>query len=54
MTVSLTNKEAEAFSEFLKRAAFMSYKNHAASDEEAYSMQNAGSEIRCQALKQID
>ena len=46
MTVSLTDKEAEAFAEFLKRASFMSYKNHSTSDEEAYLMQSAGDEIK--------
>lgn len=46
ITVSMTYKEAGAFSEFLKRASFVDYRNNAASNEEAYLMQSAGNEIK--------
>ena len=46
ITFSLTDKEAEAFAEFLKRVSFGDYRNNATSDDEAYSMQSAGGEIR--------
>lgn len=40
ITVSLTDKEAEAFAEFLKRVSFGDYRNNATSDDEAYLMQD--------------
>lgn len=40
-SISLTDKEAEAFSEFLKRVSFHNYRNNAKSDDEAYLIQTA-------------
>ena len=40
ISISLTNKEAEAFAEFLKRVHFINYRNNAKSDDKAYLMQD--------------
>jgi hypothetical protein len=42
----LTAAEANAFTEFLKRATFADYREHATSDEEANMMVSAGGAIR--------
>lgn len=40
ISISLTNKEAMAFSEFLKKVSFVDYRNNAKDDDEAYLMQS--------------
>ena len=49
--VVLTDPQAWEFAQFLKRACFSDYRDHATSDEEAYQMINAGERIR-EALAQ--
>jgi hypothetical protein len=44
--VVLTDQRAWEFAQFLKRACFSDYRDHATSDEEAYQMINAGERIR--------
>jgi hypothetical protein len=46
ITVTLTDVEAWQFAQFLKRACFSDYRNHATSEAEAYQMINAGERIR--------
>lgn len=46
ITVNLETEQAVAFSQFLKRVSYGDYRNNATSDDEAYSMQSAGTEIR--------
>ncbi len=46
ITVNLETEQAAAYSQFLKRVAFQDYRNNATNDDEAYSMQSAGGEIR--------
>jgi hypothetical protein len=46
ITVALTETQAWEFAQFLKRACFSDYRGHAASDDEAYHMINAGELIR--------
>lgn len=40
ISIALTDKEAMAFAEFLKRVHFINYRNNAKSDNEAYLMQD--------------
>jgi hypothetical protein len=40
ISIALTNKEAMAFAEFLKRVHFINYRNNAKNDDEAYLMQD--------------
>lgn len=44
--VELTKSEAEAFSQFLKRAGFSEYRQCAIDDDEAYLMRDAADRIR--------
>jgi hypothetical protein len=46
ITVVLTETEAWEFAQFLKRACFSDYRNHATSEAEAYHMIDAGEQIR--------
>lgn len=41
INTDLTNDEANAFAEFLKRVGYSDFRGLAASDDEAYMMQNA-------------
>jgi hypothetical protein len=45
-TVSMTEKEAYAFAQFLKRVQFDDLRRRAVDDEDAYEMQAAGDKIR--------
>jgi len=46
ITVILTETQAWQFAQFLKRACFSDYREHATSDDEAYHMIDAGELIR--------
>ena len=46
LTVSLPEREAEAFAQFLKRVGLSDYRALAASEAEAYDMLHAGEHIR--------
>jgi len=46
ITVEMSEDQAEAYSQFLKRVSFTDYHQLAASDAEAYAMQEAGERIR--------
>ena len=46
ITATLSDIEAQAFAQFLKRACFSDYERHAASQSEAYTMIGAGETIR--------
>jgi len=46
ITVVLTDAQAWQFAQFLKRACFSDYRNHATSEAEAYQMIDAGEHIR--------
>jgi hypothetical protein len=50
--VVLTDQQAWEFAQFLKRVCFSDYRDHAASDEEAYHMVNAGERIRSALAEQ--
>lgn len=45
-TVTLSEAQAWAFAQFLKRAGYSDYREKASSDDEAYLMQFAGENIR--------
>ena len=51
ITVNLETEQAIAFSQFLKRVTYGDYRNNATSDDEAYSMQSAGGEIKVALAK---
>lgn len=44
--VTLTDEQAWAFAQFLKRVYFADYRQHATSEAEAYRMVEAGERIR--------
>lgn len=44
--IDLTDTEAMAFAQFLKRASFSDYSSNAVNDEEAYHMIDAASKIQ--------
>ena len=46
ITLEITEQEAEAFSEFLKRMGLSDYQAKAQTTDEAYQMQDAGEKIR--------
>ncbi|WP_027360758.1 DUF7706 family protein [Desulforegula conservatrix] len=46
ITLELTEKDAEVFSEFLKRMGLSDYTAKARTTDEAYLMQDAGEKIR--------
>ena len=46
ITLEITEQEAEAFSEFLKRIGLSDYQAKAQTTLEAYQMQDAGEKIR--------
>ncbi len=46
ITLEITEQEAEAFSEFLKRMGLSDYQAKAQTIDEAYSMQDAGEKVR--------
>ena len=46
ITLEITEQEAEAFSEFLKRIGLSDYQAKAQTTDEAYQMQDAGEKIR--------
>ena len=46
ITLEITEQEAEAFSEFLKRMGLSDYQTKAQTTLEAYQMQDAGEKIR--------
>jgi hypothetical protein len=46
ITVILTDAQAWQFAQFLKRACFSDYRDHATSEAEAYHMIDAGEHIR--------
>ncbi len=46
ITVKLTDAQAWQFAQFLKRACYSDYRNHATSEAEAYHMIDAGEQIR--------
>jgi hypothetical protein len=46
ITVILTDTQAWQFAQFLKRACFSDYRDHATSEAEAYHMIDAGEQIR--------
>jgi hypothetical protein len=51
ITVTLSDEQARAFAQFLKRACFSDYKDRATSQAEAYTMVGAGERIR-EALRE--
>jgi hypothetical protein len=51
ITVTLSDEQAWAFAQFLKRVCFSDYKDRAASQAEAYTMVGAGEVIR-EALRE--
>lgn len=51
ITVSLTPKEALAFAQFLKRVGYNNYYENAVSEEETYTMIEAGEKIRNELSK---
>jgi ABC-type transport system involved in cytochrome bd biosynthesis fused ATPase/permease subunit len=46
LTVSLSEHQAEAFAQFLKRVGLSDYRALAASEDEAYEMLHGGEQIR--------
>lgn len=46
ITVDLTDAEAMALAQFVKRAGWRDYRATASSDDEAYLMHDAGSKLR--------
>ena len=46
ITVELTEQEALAYAQFLKRVGFYDYKQNAVDDNETYQMVYAGEKIR--------
>ena len=46
ITVTMSLEKAQAYAQFLKRASFSSYREHAADAMEAYTMTAAGDTIR--------
>ena len=44
--VEMTEEQAAAFSQFLKRVGVSDYRNLSVDDQEAYAMQEAGEKIR--------
>jgi hypothetical protein len=46
MAITLTDGQAFAFAEFLKRASFDHYRGLAANEDEAYAMRDAGEAFR--------
>jgi hypothetical protein len=44
--VTLTDAQAEAFAQFLKRVTWSEYRSNAVGDEETYEMRDAGDQIR--------
>ncbi len=51
ITVLLTDVQAWYYAQFLKRVCFSDYRQRAISEDEAYTMLNAGERIR-EALKE--
>jgi hypothetical protein len=51
ITATLSDEQACAFAQFLKRVCFSDYEQRATSQAEAYTMVGAGEEIR-EALKE--
>lgn len=45
LTVTLPDQQAEAIAQFLKRAGFSTFRDHAKTDAEAYEMQDAARAI---------
>jgi len=45
LTVEMSEDQAEAYSQFLKRAGLSAYRQLAATDDEAYTMQAAGEKL---------
>lgn len=45
-TVDLTEVQAQAYAQFLKRAGFSDYMDHAVDKDEAYQMMDAGERVR--------
>ncbi len=52
ITVTLTDDQAWQFAQFLKRAYFSDYREHATCDAEAYRMVEAGELIRSALAEQ--
>jgi hypothetical protein len=46
ITVTLSDEQAEAFAQFLKRVGFSDYRSLAVDDAETYAMRSAGEAIR--------
>ena len=46
ITVNLTESEAIALAQFLKRSQFSDYRTRAVSDDDAYTMQDAAAKVR--------
>ena len=46
ITLEMTEQDAEAFSQFLKRIGLSDYQAKAQTTDEAYQMQDAGEKIR--------
>jgi hypothetical protein len=51
ITVTLSDEQAWAFAQFLKRVCFSDYKHSATSQAEAYTMVGAGEKLR-EALRE--
>jgi hypothetical protein len=51
ITVTLSDAQAWGFAQFLKRVCFSDYEQRAASEDEAYTMIDAGEKIR-EALRE--
>lgn len=52
VTADLTDAEAMAFAQLLKRIGWRDYRANASSDDEAYLMHDAGSKIRAALVEQ--
>ena len=50
--ITLTDAQARQFAQFLKRACYSDYRDHAIDDTEAYQMIDAGERIR-EALAEV-
>ena len=46
VTVELTQREAWAFAQFVKRAGFTDYQANAENEDETYLMRDAGEKVR--------
>jgi len=50
--MDLTDEQARALAEFLKRAGYSDYRPLAADEQEAYAMQDAGEKMRAALAEQ--